>query len=257
MRNFDYFTAIFDSEPKIKVHVEGKKIHSFFDPREFLRFGTGFIGKDGLRDQVVDMDTKTYLGLAEPIPPDDYKRHRQSSFGDFALEVANGKDFNWDIPYLVVAKNEDDKWKVIGHDGRHRARLLAYVGYETIPVHIKIADVSTLPDPPPKELLCQNDCSRKRERYSYPFPISKENFGEPYVEVDDLPPVKLPNSSRTMDEASVRFKDHGRTPEACAKAKAEFERNPPQNLQYSKNITLPFRTYSEFLHRSPSGKEGK
>lgn len=250
MRNFDYYSYIFDNEPKVNVRMKGEKIHSFFDPREFLRFGTGVMGKDGLRDQVVDMKVNDFLGLAEPIPPDDHKRHKVSSFADFALEVANGKDFNWDIPYLIVAKNEDDRWKVIGHDGRHRARLLDYVGYKSIPVHIKIADGSSLLDPMPKELLCQNDCHKKRDRLSYPFPITKDTFGEPYIEVKPLPPVQLPNSSKTMDEAEVTFKDHGKTPDACARAKAAFERNPPENLQYSRNITLPFRTYGEFLKQS-------
>lgn len=254
MNQFDYWHYIFDSEPKVEVHIKGSKIHSFFDPREFLRFGTGVIKKDGLRDQIVDLPVAEFLGLAEPIPPDDHKRHLPTSFPDFAREVANGKDFNWDVPYLIVAKNEDDRWKVIGHDGRHRARLLDYVGYKSIPVHIVIADGSTLLDPMPKELLCQNDCHKKRDRLSYPFPITKSTYGAPYVQVDPLPPVTLPNSTRTMDHADVTILGGGQAPAACMHAKHEFERNPPENLTYSKNIRLPFRTYGEFLKMG--GKKG-
>lgn len=250
MNQFDYWHYIYDSEPKVKVNLKGSKIHSFFDPREFLRFGTGVILRDGVRDQIVDMPVKDFLGLAEPIPPDDHVRHKISSFSDFAREVANGKDFCWDVPYLIVARNEDDRWKVIGHDGRHRARLLEYVGYDIIPVHIIVDRAGDLLDPFPTELLCQNDRHVNRDRIVYPFPITKDTYGAPYVDVKPLPTPSLPNGSHATDEAEVTFLRGGYAPHACMKAKADFERNPPDNLTYSKNITLPFRTYAQFLKMS-------
>lgn len=46
-----------------------------------------------------------------------------------------------EIPYLRTEKDADGVLKVVGHEGRHRARRLKELGYETIPVRITDRDI--------------------------------------------------------------------------------------------------------------------
>lgn len=258
--NFDYWAAVYDREPKIIVHIDGEKIHSFFDIRGILKFGNGFIGKDGLVDQIVDMPIDTFLGLAEPIPPDDYKRHPQSGMDDFVRDYKNGKDFGWTLPYLVIKQNEDERWKVVAHDGRHRARLLKVIGYEEMPVHL-IFDGGFHPvgkGQLPKEIWCQNDCGRERPRYKYDFPLTEENFGKAYFEVEKTPDSWKEKAeispANVKDEVNIKFKA------LCPKANEEARNNYLKDKEsdpYKRSNTVPYSTFSEFLKKQPSLSLGK
>lgn len=258
---FDYWSAVYDREPKIVVHIDGDRIHSFFDIRGILKFGNGFVGKEGVVDQIVDMPIKTFLGLAEPIPDDDYKRHPASSVTDFIREIKNGKDFGWTVPYLVIRKNEDDRWKVVGHDGRHRANLLNAIGYEEMPVHLKF-EGGLQPEGKgcyPKELWCQNDCGKERERYSYPFPINEDNYGEPYFEVDETPTEKrsekgVVSPANVKDEVNLKFK--GLCPKANEEARANYHKNKETD-PYKRDSSVPYSTFGEFLKKQDKLQLGR
>lgn len=258
--NFNCWGYIYDSEPKVILHLDGDKIHSFFDIRGLLKYGCGGAGKEGVVDQVVDMPIDTFLGLAEPIPADDYKRHSVSSAIDFARDIANGKDFGWTLPYLTIRKNEDDRWKVVGHDGRHRAKLLQGVGYKEMPVHL-IFEGGFLPEGKgqyPKSLWCQNDCGKERDRYEYPFPINDDNFAEAYFTVDREPTSwaeKTPLCpANVKDEVNVKFKA------LCPKANEEAWENYHKDKEpdpYKRDATVPFSTFGEFLKKQDKLALGK
>ena len=257
---FDYWAAVYDREPKIMVHIDGDKIHSFFDIRGILKFGCGHIGKEGLVDQIIDMPIGTFLGLAEPIPADDYKRHSASSVDDFIRDVHNGKEFGWTVPYLVIRKNEDDRWKVVGHDGRHRARLLKAIGYEEMPVHL-VFEGGFMPvgkGQLPKELWCQNDCGKERPKYKYDFPLTDENFGEAYYEVEELPNTWQEKSAMSpanvKDEVSLKFK--GLCPKANEEARANYEKDKEKD-PYKRSSAVPYSTFGEFLKKQDKLQLGK
>lgn len=257
---FDYWGYIYDNAPKIMLHVDGGKIHSFFDIRGMLKFGSGFVGKHGVEDQIVDMPIDTFLGLAEPIPADDYKRHPPSSVDDFARDIANGKEFGWTIPYLIVRKNEDDRWKVVGHDGRHRARLLKAVGYDEMPVHL-IFEGGLSPEGKgmlPKKLWCQNDCGKEREKYEYPFPINDDNYGEAYFTIDREPHTwaeKTPLSpANVKDEVNLKFK--ALCPKANEEARANYLKDKEPD-PYKRDTTVPYTTFGEFLKKQDKLALGK
>ena len=258
---FDYWTAVYDREPKVILHLEGDKIHSFFDIRGILRFGSGGVGENGLQEQIVDMPIDTFLGLAEPIPDDDYKRHSANSVTDFARDIANGKDFGWTIPYLVIRKNEDDRWKVVGHDGRHRAKLLEAVGHKEMPVHLIFETplCQMQKGSLPKKLWCQNDCGKEREKYEYDFPIDDDNFGEAYFSVDRAPETweekkDLMSPANVKDEVNVKFK--ALCPKANEEARANYNKDKETN-PYKRDATVPYSTFGEFLKKQDKLALGK
>lgn len=232
MSNTNYFS--FCEDAAIQVQLKGKPVHSFFKPDYFLEFGTGVMREPVVRDQIVDMPIDMFLGLAEPIPSDDLKRHEKQE--DFKKDVLSGKKTDWDIPYLTLRETEDELWKVVGHDGRHRAMLLQSLGYKDIPVHIRIPDSKLLNGIDNGELWCQNDTGAKRERMTYPFPITTENYNRPYVEIEGLkkPITKAEDSIGGKAMTSM-------APSSCVEARNNFEKNK------GKPLTIPFSTYYEFI----------
>lgn len=243
----DYWAAVYDREPKVRIHIDGDKIHSFFDIRGILKFGSGARSENGITDQVVDLPIEVFLGLAEPIPQDDHKRHSASSADDFMRDMVNGKDFGWTLPYLTLMENEDEVWKVIGHDGRHRAKLLQMAGFEELPVHLVFATPLSK-NHLPKNVRCQNDCGRQRDKYVYDFPVTAENYGEPYFAIDRDPEnwqekgeAKLAN---VKDEVNLKFKP------LCPKANEEARNNYLKDKEtnpYKRDASVPYSTFSEFL----------
>lgn len=138
--------------------------------------------------RVVDMKIDDFLGMAEPIPEDDYKRHGKGRLKDFLLDLVSGHKFNWEVPTLSIKRTEDENWKVCAHDGRHRAMLLKKIGYEEMPVCIYFKDSEGKDDKwyiPYEDsdrwtdvVYVQNDTFASRKRTKFNFPITKENcFG--------------------------------------------------------------------------------
>lgn len=224
----------FCEDAAIQVRLNGRPVHLFFKPEYFLEYGTGVMREPTVRDQIVDMPIDAFLGLAEPIPDDDLKRHADQE--DFKNDVLSGKKTDWEIPYLTIRETEDELWKVVGHDGRHRAILLKSLGYRKMPVHIRIPD-SKLPNGIDNgELWCQNDKGVRRERMTYPFPITTKNYNRPYVEVEGL------KKSSVKAEDGIGGKEMvAMAPSSCIEARKNFEKNK------GKPLTIPFSTYYEFI----------
>lgn len=142
----------------------------------------------GVSKRVVDMKIDDFLGMVEPIPEDDEKRHGKGKLKQFLLDLVSGHKFDWEVPTLAIKKTEDDNWKVCAHDGRHRAMLLKKIGYEEMPVciYFKESDGKDGKWYIPYEdsdrwtdvVYVQNDTFANRSRTKFNFPITKENcFG--------------------------------------------------------------------------------
>lgn len=178
----NFFSWVFDGKDSYRDYIV-----KMFDRGDFDRFGSG--GESS--DMIVDMDIETYLGLCEPIPSDDRKRH--INLGR-AVERGEIKKFQH-IPCLNIRLMEDgdgEHAKVFGHDGRHRAMFMRSLGYSMVPVRLSVTGFKWGADMPcrkgstgtkyryPEKLWCQNDKSKKRDRYCYPFPVEKKDSGKAY-----------------------------------------------------------------------------
>lgn len=271
----------FCEDERVKVRVEGMPVHKFFAPEGFLLWGMEpKMGNYKGYAQIIDMPIDEFIGLAEPIPDDDEKRHAPQE--DFKNDVLSGKATNWDIPYLTVRENEDGIWKVIGHDGRHRGMLLKSIGYDSMPVLLMLPDAELNEELLPELLWCQNDKAAEREKDFYPFPITQDNFMQPYVEVgngvvtigngekglsiamdEDIYPD--PCSSKkflrdymgdvkteveTEDRLDGRtFDSLGKAPDSCLAAKRNFAKNYVPNVPYRKDNTMPASNLKEYLQK--------
>lgn len=274
-----YFQYCEDEQVRIKV--EGMPVHKFFAPEGFLLWGMEpkFGNYKGYA-QIVDMPIDEFIGLAEPIPDDDEKRHAPQD--EFKRDVLAGKPTNWDIPYLVVKENEDGIWKVVGHDGRHRGMLLKSLGYNSMPVLLQMPDAELNEELLPEILWSQNDKAVEREKDFYNFPITEDNYMKPYVEVgsgvvtigdgengmkiamdetintdpcyskkylrDYMGDVK--SEVETEDRIDGRtFNTLGKAPDSCLAAKRNFAKNYVPNVPYRKDNTMPAKNLKEYLSK--------
>lgn len=260
----------FCEDEAVKVKVEGMPIHRFFAPEGFLQWGLEpNLGNFNGYAQIVDMPICDFLGLAEPIPEDDLKRH--APMDDFKADVANGKATNWEVPYLVIKENEDGIWKVVGHDGRHRGMLLQSLGYESMPVLLQLPEAELNEELLPEILWCQNDKAVEREKDFYIFPITEDNFKKPYISVSNGVMVVGEGDKSTaiaMDSidygkgcdapnlkeylGAVKAEDkmkEGKAPESCTTAKKNFAKNFVPNVAYRKDNTMPASNLKEYLSK--------
>ena len=264
-------------DEQIKIKIDGMPVHKFFASEGFLIWGLepNLGNYDGYA-QIVDMPIDEFIGLAEPIPKDDEKRH--APLEQFKKDVLEGNKTDWDIPYLVLKENEDGIWKVVGHDGRHRGKLLKSIGYEEMPVLLQLPDAELNEELLPDVLWCQNDKSIDREKYFYDFPITEDNFKKPYVEMgdgvvvigrdgkginismdEDIYPDQC-NSKKFLKDymGEVKSEDRldgrtfstlGKAPDSCEEAKKNFAKNFVPNVMYREDNTMPARNLKEYLEK--------
>ena len=244
----DYYSYCEDEA--LKVKVEGLPIHGFFSPIEFIRYGLGFDNaKDEPHNQVLVMEISDFLGLAEPIPDDDEKRHAPQE--EFKKDVMSGKKTDWELPYLQIKENEDGIWKVVGHDGRHRGMLLKSIGYATMPVRLQI-EGELNEELLPEILWCQNDKNQEREKDYYPFPLTDENFNKPYVTIENgTATIDGTQTVIAMDEdvGNWTMDFGGKAPAPCVEAKRNFSKNYVENVAYRKDNTMPASNLKEYLSK--------
>lgn len=265
----------FCEDEALKIRVEGMPVHQFFSPEGFLVWGLEpKLGNYKGYAQIVDMPIDEFLGLAEPIPDDDLKRH--SPMEDFEKDVRDGKSTDWDIPYLEIKENEDGIWKVVGHDGRHRGMLLKHIGYDTMPVLLKLPDAELNEELLPEILWSQNDKAVERDKDYYEFPINEDNYAQPYVTVengiafvgtgDDAVAIAMDEKitypagcdsgnlkrylGKPSEKGEVETMDFkGKAPESCTSAKKNFVKNFVPNVAYRKDNTMPAANLKEYLEK--------
>ena len=260
----------FCEDEQVRVKVEGTPVHKFFAPEGFMLWGLEpKMGNFKGYAQIVDMPIDEFLGLAEPIPDDDEKRHAPQE--EFKRDVLSGKPTNWDIPYLICKENEDGIWKVIGHDGRHRGMLLKSIGFDKMPVLLQMPDADLNEELLPEILWGQNDKSVKREKDFYDFPINDDNFMQPYIGVGNgVVVIGNESDGDTVSMDSIEYgegcdsknlKDYlgdvkaedkaevyaGKAPDSCTSAKRNFAKNFVPNVAYRKDNTMPAKNLKEYL----------
>lgn len=181
MNNF--FSWVFDR----KITPDDANFRDLFAHADYNKYGSFNPSSDSI---IVDLGIDTFLGLCEPIPSDDAKRHQRESKW---REIVGRKGMFDHIPYLEIKFTEDDNAKVIGHDGRHRAMLMKRLGYKAVPVRLVATNFKWGETPKgnmkwPSWLWCQNDKSADRNQYRFKFPVSKEgskrNYGYPPTATD-------------------------------------------------------------------------
>ena len=264
----------FVQDEALSIRVSGMPIHRFFNPEEFLKYGLEpIVGNTDCYTQIIDMPIDKFLGLAEPIPDDDEKRHAPQE--QFRQDILNGKSTNWEIPYLKIRENEDGIWKVTGHDGRHRGMLLKSLGYDTMPVRLDIyacLNEELLPE----ILWVQNDKAVEREKDYYEFPINEDNFGQPYVSLEgnfvsvqgdngqsialaEIPKANVPHGTKASllkflagESAAM----DSQVPNPCAVAKRNFKKNFVENVAYRIDNTMPAKNLKEYLAKGGDNPKG-
>lgn len=162
-----------------------------------LRSADEFFNLEGLREvrfksreKLISMRIEDFLALAE---------HGYDPDKEETVErvIREGHTFD-DVPGLLVA-HDGDVAKVTGHEGRHRARALRYMGYTHIPVKL-IINVgesgysirwSEQYDPKrfdytpiwPEVLEAEYGSLPTPDGFVFqiPFPVSREDAGAAYV----------------------------------------------------------------------------
>lgn len=219
----------------------------------------------GVTRRVIDMKIDDFLGLAEPLPQDDEQYHgdRKRRLKEFLRDVVDGVKFDWAIPTLTIKHTEDRNWKVIGHDGRHRAMLLKEIGFEEMPVCINFAKGDGFEDRwyiPYEDsddwievVYAQNDKNVSNRRAKYPFPITKENCFSYYSRSEELHRELFEDGDEKCcatasdadilkHTAEIEREALKLAPTECMKAKKEFEKDekkltsipvPPIEMKYA------------------------
>lgn len=277
---------------RIEIHYD-KPVLNFFNIHALVALiASDYLEADGeqkkyfreeegarVSKRVIDMKIDDFLGMAEPIPADDDKRHNKDGLKNFLLDVVSGHKFNWDIPILNIKKTEDRNWKVVGHDGRHRAMLLKQIGYEEMPVCIWFKDEQdkdgswSIPyddsDRWTDVVYVQNDTFKKGGRTKYNFPITKENCFAYYSRYIDLHKELCDPCEECCCEASdcdilkktAQIEDEALkgAPKECLKAKEEFKKDEAHLTQIPvPPIKMEVQNMQELLKkREEEAKEGK
>lgn len=170
-------------EPAEEVAVQQEAAHAtsrgsavaLFSPKEIAQLTENTYKS---RSKLIEMRIADFLALAEP-------GHSPSKEATVARVLAQGGQFST-LPFLRVTSDEDTGiTHVDGHEGRHRAKALLALGYDTIPVEFR-SDVirwDQQDDPEnfdyikhwPTQVISQDGS------VTLPFPVKRESAGEPEI----------------------------------------------------------------------------
>ena len=131
------------------------------------------------REKLIEMNIDDFLSLAKS----GYMSAKAKDISDFSKE---GKKFN-SLPFLQVSLNKEGVFKVVGHEGRHRARFLKDAGYQSMPVILRTLDPNSIrwseQNNPTKFDYVDNWPTRieaEEGSFSIPMPVSREQSMAPY-----------------------------------------------------------------------------
>ena len=195
-------------KPKGKSKGKRKKgRHPNFSDSAYERLNTGVLS----REILIDMPVGDFIKMAETAEP------IQSKVKDVEKLLDEGVQFN-DIPFLEFNNDQKGNAKIVGHEGRHRARALKKRGVKTIPVVLKSVAGETIRWSEqadagnfdrirgmwPKVLVEQNyddlkTGKRKEGKATIPFPVK-----DPLAAVP--PPIK-PATPPALPQTIYRFRD--------------------------------------------------
>ena len=160
------------SAPQFQVGEE-QAVEKLFDQKVIKdKSTTGFKS----RSKLISMSIDDFLLLAEEGQSEDKADGIQEL-------IQNGTKFS-DVPYLLINTDDINNPKVIGHEGRHRARALKALGYKTIPVDFRATSIRwseqnnpnkfDYKDSWPTTLISQNG------KNQVAFPVSRDAAGKDF-----------------------------------------------------------------------------
>jgi hypothetical protein len=133
------------------------------------------------KEKLIEMDIGDFLNLSRQGFMPEKER-------DVSRLAKEGKKFS-SLPFLQVSLNEDGVLKVVGHEGRHRARFLRDSGYQSMPVILKTLDPNSIrwseQNNPESFDYVDNWPTRieaEESFFSIPMPVSREQSMAPYGE---------------------------------------------------------------------------
>jgi len=136
------------------------------------------------REKLIEMNIDDFLKLARP-------GYMQAKDDDIQKLLAEGKKFS-SIPFLHASLNENGVLKIVGHEGRHRARALKNAGYSSMPVILRTMDPNPIrwsEQSKPGEFDYVESWPTRIEAQegnaSIPMPVSREESMAPYGDVDE------------------------------------------------------------------------
>jgi hypothetical protein len=159
------------------------------------------------KEKLIEMNIDDFLNLAKQ----GYMPAKAKDISDLAKE---GKKFT-SLPFLQVSLNNEGVLKVVGHEGRHRARFLRDTGYQSIPVVLKTLDPNSIrwseQDNPRSFDYVDNWPTRieaQEGSFSIPMPVSREQSMVPYgakgVRESRKPiQVRMPRIPGVMEDAPI------------------------------------------------------
>jgi len=151
------------------------------------------------RSKLIDMPIDTFLSLA--------KEGRYKSKEEGVKEILSRGDKFSNVPYLLynIDPENNSLAKVTGHEGRHRARALKDMGYETIPVEFR-GDIRWSEQRDPNKFDYKEAWPKKLEAedssYKVDFPVSRESSDQSYEQKQKTSDIRY--SLRAPDTPEVR-----------------------------------------------------
>ena len=130
------------------------------------------------KNKLVGMPIDTFLKLAERDTPGD----RQDKVARVKKIIDENGKFSA-VPYLYIETDSKGNAKVTGHEGRHRARALKALGYNTIPVELRSSIRWSEQQDPENFDYIENWPANLvgQEGDVVPFPVSREQAGADYA----------------------------------------------------------------------------
>jgi hypothetical protein len=130
------------------------------------------------KNKLVEMPIDTFLKLAERDTPGD----RQDKVARVKKIIDENGKFSA-VPYLYIETDSKGNAKVTGHEGRHRARALKALGYNTIPVELRSSIRWSEQQDPENFDYLENWPTNLvgQEGDVVPFPVSREQASTDYT----------------------------------------------------------------------------
>jgi len=177
------------------------------------------------KNKLVEMPIDTFLKLAERDTPGD----RQDKVARVKKIIDENGKFSA-VPYLYIETDSKGNAKVTGHEGRHRARALKALGYNTIPVELR-SSIRWSEQQDPENFDYQKNWPTNlvgQEGDVVPFPVSREQAGADYAPSTSAPAALEGNKPSTAVSAANTDIVEGQAREVREpKAPAQLEGKKP------------------------------
>ena len=229
---YEVVTFFPDLEKKNRAVVDGRTRYSIVSAVDSGQLFDQQALQDAARQNDKSREILTYVSINDFLNVAEEGRDERKEQAVKQL-VSEGTKFN-SIPYLGFINNGDGTGQVVGHEGRHRARALADLGYEDMPVRI----VSEQGGNGPSIRWGQQDDPSNMD----------------YVPVDQRPNVLLGETSGQMAMPDLTFNNattskYSVTQTTPATQLAKDVKQKEYNLNYAKAADFLAKPFNLFMPR--------